>query len=226
VAESSTHSHSHLELSETMNDPPDYSASSVKLPPAALRLATLDFDPLGHPYYKFPPFLSSPAGTPLIPFDQFEAIGIEIFFDSDGEEVDGKGIPTVELGTKHGLAGDTEKRKKKKRAKNGDNSRNGPWWEEWGESEDLRRADCFDPYVQAPHREINLFIYDSITPEIPLGLTDFLKVHTISSKIVTGRLYYNLCMTMCVYRLLCLAHVLFVCLAVVPPFLRSFGACK
>lgn len=132
-------------MSETVKGSPDYGASSVKLPPAAYRLEILDFDPLGHPYYKFPPFLLPPDGTELIPFDKFEARGIEVSFDSDVEEVDGLGIVTIELGTRHGPTGDTEKRKKKKRVRNGNGTKKGPWWEEWGDGEDLRRADIFDP---------------------------------------------------------------------------------
>lgn len=135
-------------MPETVNDAPNFGASSVKLPPAAFRLEALDFDPSGNPYYKFPPFLLPSDGTPLVPFEKFEAKGIEISFDSDVEEVDGEGIPTVELGTKHGPTGDTEKRKRRKRSKFDGDSRKGPWWVEWGESEDLRRADCYDPYVQ------------------------------------------------------------------------------
>ncbi|KAF8513862.1 hypothetical protein JB92DRAFT_2921410 [Gautieria morchelliformis] len=137
-------------MSETVN----FEASSVKLPPAAFRLDTLDFDPTGNPYYKFPPFLSPPAGTPLIPFDKFEASGIEICFESDDvEEVDGEGIPTIELASKHGPGGDTDRRKRKKRPKNGDDSRKGgPWWEQWREGEDMRRADCYDPNVARTDR--------------------------------------------------------------------------
>lgn len=187
-----------------MNDPPDYSASTVRLPPAALRLGALEFDPLGHPYYRFPPFLPPADGTPLIPFYQFEAIGIEIHFESDGEELDGNGIPTIELGTKHGPAGDSEKKRKKKRSKNVDNSKKGqPWWEEWGETEDLRRADRFDPYVQL-YLGITLIYNNPVTAVILPDATDLFKVHMISSKIATGPRYYNLCTITYVYRLLCL----------------------
>lgn len=134
-------------MTETINGA-NLGASGVKLPPAALRLESLDFDPTGNPYYKFPPFLSTPNGTQLVPFHKFKARGIMISFDADLEEIDGEGIPTIELGTKHGPTGDTEKRKRKKRSKLDVESRKGPWWEEWGEGEELRRADCFDLYVQ------------------------------------------------------------------------------
>ncbi|KAF8589655.1 hypothetical protein K439DRAFT_326594 [Ramaria rubella] len=119
--------------------------ADFKLPPAALRLPTLEFDPTGNPYYKFPPFLSPPDGVPLIPFDKFRPHGIEINLDSDVEELDGDGIPTVELSAKHG---DKEKKRKKKKTKReGDESQRKVsfWYDDWNEGEDLRRADAFDP---------------------------------------------------------------------------------
>lgn len=121
---------------------------NVKLPPAALRLENLDFDPTGNPYYKFPPFLSPPDGKELIPYDKFKPHGIQIALESDVEELDGEGIPTVELGVKHLSSREREKKKKMRSYRDGESSPMSSWWDDWNEGEDLRRADSYDPCVQ------------------------------------------------------------------------------
>lgn len=127
---------------------------NIKLPPAALRLGSrLEYDVLGTPYYKFPPFLSPPDGIELIPFNKFQPVGIEIIFDPDEEEFDGAGIPTVMLGTKHVPLSERDlERKKKKRKKKDEGSqamriprRDAMWWEDWADGEDLRRAEPENP---------------------------------------------------------------------------------
>jgi hypothetical protein len=192
-------------MSETVN----FESSGGKLPPAAYRLDNLDFDPTGNPYYKFPPFLSPPAGTPLIPFDKFKASGIQIAFETDVEELDGEGIPTIELGSKHGPGGDADRKKKRKRPKNGDDSRRGPWWEEWREGEDLRRADSYDPYVERMLANAYSFVNAIVAVTSP-GPTDLLKADMIFCRIVIGPLYCSLYMIMYVYRSLHLACILVV----------------
>src|SRR5271155_4980790 len=51
---------------------------------------------------KFPPFPAQPLETTIIPFKDFKEHGIRIFSDT-GVEMDGLGIPTVELGVVHEL---------------------------------------------------------------------------------------------------------------------------
>ena len=53
------------------------------------------------PIIKFPPFPIQPLET-IIPFKDFKEHGIRIFSDT-GVEMDGLGIPTVELGVVHEL---------------------------------------------------------------------------------------------------------------------------
>jgi hypothetical protein len=50
---------------------------------------------------KFPPFPPVPEGTTILPFASFKEKGIQIAPSHSGEEVDGLGIPTVELRVPH-----------------------------------------------------------------------------------------------------------------------------
>lgn len=57
------------------------------------------------PFLKFPPFPTQPntgEGASIIPFKHFKEHGIRIFSDT-GVEIDGLGIPTVELDVIHDL---------------------------------------------------------------------------------------------------------------------------
>jgi len=101
------------------------------------------------PFITFPPFPKPPQGVTLIPFKDFRARGIQLFAEgvgsSNGEdmELDGLGIPTVELRVKHSTdecKSNTRKRKRKKKTAvvEGVPTRKVPWYEEWEEGEDLR----------------------------------------------------------------------------------------
>lgn len=55
------------------------------------------------PKMKFPPFPTKPdTGVSIIPFKRFKEHGIRMFSDT-GVEMDGLGIPTVELAARHDL---------------------------------------------------------------------------------------------------------------------------
>jgi hypothetical protein len=97
------------------------------------------------PLLTFPPFPEVPKDSGLVPFKDFKPSGIQISVSGDdGIELDGLGIPTVELRVKH----DTDEPKtgkKKKKSKSartagldGEPAKRLTWWEEWEEGEDLR----------------------------------------------------------------------------------------
>ncbi|KAG2066082.1 hypothetical protein BDR04DRAFT_1107344 [Suillus decipiens] len=101
------------------------------------------------PFVTFPPFPQPPPGVTLIPFKDFRARGIQLFGEVVGGpneedmELDGLGIPTVELRVKHSTdecKSNTRKRKRKKKTAvvEGAPARKVPWYEEWEEGEDLR----------------------------------------------------------------------------------------
>ncbi|KDQ29742.1 hypothetical protein PLEOSDRAFT_1083328 [Pleurotus ostreatus PC15] len=118
---------------------------------------------------RFPPFPPVPPGTVITPFAQFRECGIQIEFGAgDGDiELDGRGIPTIELRTKHDTdESKSEARKRKKsrqrqkdreeeeqRARQRVTNNSGPktpatlgkplikeWWQDWEEGENLRRS--------------------------------------------------------------------------------------
>ncbi|KAG1735899.1 uncharacterized protein EDB91DRAFT_1250230 [Suillus paluster] len=100
-------------------------------------------------FITFPPFPKPPPGVTLIPFKDFRACGIQLFAEVVGGqneediELDGLGIPTVELRVKHSTdecKSNTRKRKCKKKtaAAEGVPARKVPWYKEWEEGEDLR----------------------------------------------------------------------------------------
>jgi len=100
--------------------------------------------PAPEPLLTFPPFPPVAEGNTLVPFKDFKPSGIQIF-SGDGEvELDGLGIPTIELRVKHDTDEQktgTKKGKKKKKvvqAVDGEPVRRLTWWEEWEEGEDLR----------------------------------------------------------------------------------------
>ena len=83
--------------------------------------ATILVSSIDSPSIKFPPFPTQPnvgEGTSIISFKHFKEHGIRIFSDT-GVEVDGLGIPTVELAVIHDLDEcKTETRRKLKDGKN------------------------------------------------------------------------------------------------------------
>ncbi len=117
---------------------------------------------------RFPPFPQVPPGVVITPFSQFRECGIQIEFGAgDGDiELDGRGIPTLELRTKHDTdESKSEARKRKKtrqrqredeeqrarqRAANNTSAPKTPatlgkplikeWWQDWEEGENLRRS--------------------------------------------------------------------------------------
>jgi hypothetical protein len=120
-------------------------------------MSTID-GPIADPdFLRFPPFPVPPSGTKIIPFKDFKESGIQMNLsgDSDRVEVDGLGIPTVELRSKH----DTDQCKTgsavrvKKKPPPPDRGRlegkkKWEWWEIWEEGEDLRGASfCHYSYV-------------------------------------------------------------------------------
>jgi len=101
------------------------------------------------PFIIFPPFPTPPPGVTLVPFKDFKPRGIQLFSEATGGldeeemELDGMGIPTVELRVKHltdECKSGTRKRKRKKKtaAADGMPVKKLPWYEEWEEGEDLR----------------------------------------------------------------------------------------
>lgn len=117
--------------------------SRIAEPSAADTTATQDLA-----FITFPPFPKPPPGVTLIPFKDFRARGIQLFEVVGGQneedmELDGLGIPTVELRVKHSTdecKSNTRKRKRKKKTAGVDSApaRKVPWYEEWEEGEDLR----------------------------------------------------------------------------------------
>jgi hypothetical protein len=98
------------------------------------------------PLLTFPPFPEVPADSGLVPFKDFKPAGIQISVSGDNEiEIDGLGIPTVELRVKHDTDEPKTGKKKKKKSKSaktggvdGEPVKRLTWWEEWEEGEDLR----------------------------------------------------------------------------------------
>ncbi|KAL4264501.1 VRR-NUC domain-containing protein [Pleurotus pulmonarius] len=117
---------------------------------------------------RFPPFPPVPPGVVITPFSQFRECGIQIEFGAgDGDiELDGRGIPTLELRTKHDTdesKSEARKRKKTRQRQREDeeqrarqrvaNNTSAPktpatlgkplikeWWQDWEEGENLRRS--------------------------------------------------------------------------------------
>ncbi|KAH8826025.1 hypothetical protein DL96DRAFT_1610647 [Flagelloscypha sp. PMI_526] len=102
------------------------------------------------PIYDFPPFPSTPDGVTLISFASFQEHGISIHSDpKTGEEIDGLGIPTIEIRAKH-LETDECKsdairyQKQKAQAKLVQKAKANafqaglPFWEQWMEAEEAR----------------------------------------------------------------------------------------
>ena len=100
----------------------------------------------------FPPFPQLLEGSTLPAFKDFQSSGIQMFSGDNDVEIDGLGIQTVEMRTKHETdAIKTGNRKGTKRVRKaaaaaqreaaearGEPVKKLTWWEEWEESEDLR----------------------------------------------------------------------------------------
>lgn len=115
------------------------------------------------PYLKFPPFPAPPEGVNIIPFKNFRERGIQMFSVNDGTEVDGLGIPTVELKVRHVTDGcKTDGRRPNKKATAVQNltepKRRLEWWEQWAEGEDLRVTSFnYNPCVLCVLKGLKLF---------------------------------------------------------------------
>ncbi|GJE97414.1 hypothetical protein PsYK624_136310 [Phanerochaete sordida] len=97
--------------------------------------------PLERPFVVFPPFPDPPAGAQIPVWSHFKPAGIRVAPDEDGIERDGRGIPTVRLGSHHKLT-DAEKTKysSRKKQRKGASGVVVPWYELWQEDETTRRA--------------------------------------------------------------------------------------
>lgn len=129
------------------------------------------------PTIKFPPFPPQPdagEGASIIPFKRFKEHGIRIFSDT-GVEMDGLGIPTVELAVRHDL--DECKTETSRKLKDGKDGKRGKtpvrepvklnpmekaedrrtqryllfakkeWFDQWAEGEHLRGLKTYDSYA-------------------------------------------------------------------------------
>lgn len=138
------------------------------------------------PFVTFPPFPKLPPGVTLIPFKDFRARGIQLFGEVVGGpneedmELDGLGIPTVELRVKHSTdecKSNTRKRKRKKKtaAAEGVPARKVPWYEEWEEGEDLRitkgKFDSNMSHVDRLFHAANDFRVNRTWPPIASGVS-------------------------------------------------------
>ncbi|KAG1844950.1 hypothetical protein DFJ58DRAFT_801710 [Suillus subalutaceus] len=138
------------------------------------------------PFVTFPPFPKPPSGVTLIPFKDFRARGIQLFGEVVGGpneedmELDGLGIPTVELRVKHltdECKSNTRKRKRKKKtaAAEGVPARKVPWYEEWEEGEDLRitkgKFDSNMSHVDRLFHAANDFRVNRTWPPIASGVS-------------------------------------------------------
>ncbi|KZT29500.1 hypothetical protein NEOLEDRAFT_1056468 [Neolentinus lepideus HHB14362 ss-1] len=93
---------------------------------------------------RFPPFPAAPEGVSIVPFKDFKATGIQMrIAGEDQVEIDGLGIPTVQLRVKHFPDGSDGKQQKKRKRKKKNAFAGGagqlqrPWWEVWEEGEEL-----------------------------------------------------------------------------------------
>ncbi|KAL0950295.1 hypothetical protein HGRIS_010274 [Hohenbuehelia grisea] len=124
----------------------------------------------------FPPFPKAPPGVDIIPFSEFTECGIEIELFGDGDaEVDGRGIPTLEIKKKHDTdvvksnprkrkidqANETLRQEQEAAAKAGDaearkkiaqRKPQPEWWQEWQAGEELRFASPFQESMTAQDR--------------------------------------------------------------------------
>jgi hypothetical protein len=115
-------------------------------PPGKAASAVPDIDPT---FIRFPPFPAVPEGVTIIPFKDFKECGLQVFNDDPEVELDGRGIPTVELPVKHATdESKTNAKKKRKKAaqvpltnayaNNGVPQAKKEWWQTWEETEASR----------------------------------------------------------------------------------------
>ncbi|KAL4081360.1 hypothetical protein V8B97DRAFT_13831 [Scleroderma yunnanense] len=120
------------------------------------------------PFTRFPPFPNPPEGVTIMPFKDFKPRGIQLFAqlkrsdngdEDDDVELDGLGIPTLELRVKHTTDECKSNKRKKRKKKHTDSATPGapakklPWYEEWEEGEDLRVIKgSYDTSIQASDR--------------------------------------------------------------------------
>lgn len=64
-------------------------------------IGRFEIDAAGIPFYKWPPWPAPPAHACVIPFSAFVCLGISSMHKERGEEVDGLGLPTVNLDVRH-----------------------------------------------------------------------------------------------------------------------------
>jgi hypothetical protein len=100
---------------------------------------------------RFPPFPTVPEGVTIIPFKDFKEHGIQVVEGEDEIELDGLGIPTVQLRVKHDTDfSKTNPNRKRKTAREMAATRPGfrkEWWEDWEEGEDLRNHGPYNAYA-------------------------------------------------------------------------------
>jgi hypothetical protein len=93
------------------------------------------------PFITYPPFPIPPPGVAIVPFSQFKPLGIAVSIDGDSGqiEVDGLGVPTVTLNSRHDLTAEEKKMGKKKVANKTivapDGTKRQLWQEEWKATE-------------------------------------------------------------------------------------------
>lgn len=96
-------------------------------------------DENGFLHYAWPPFPNPPAGAKIVKFKDFKSHGIQLSMMDEGVELDGEGVPTVQLNVKHELEPKPKKKNKAKKKLDGQEApKRTAWWEEWAAGEDLR----------------------------------------------------------------------------------------
>jgi hypothetical protein len=107
-------------------------------------------------WIRFPPFPEVPEGVTIVPFHKFKERGIQMDPGPGGGEVDGLGIPTVELLHAHGAdqckTNTTRKEKKERADRKAVPIKKKEWWEVW-EGSDLKGS---GPYNQCVSDSLSL----------------------------------------------------------------------
>ncbi|KAI0089214.1 hypothetical protein BDY19DRAFT_944738 [Irpex rosettiformis] len=105
------------------------------------------------PFITYPPFLTPPPGVKILPFTQFKEPGIAVRIDVDETdgEVDGLGVPTVTLNSRHDLTQEERKMGKKRLANATQITADGQvrriaWHEEWRSHEKAHQF-SYDPNI-------------------------------------------------------------------------------
>jgi hypothetical protein len=107
-------------------------------------------------FLRFPPFPTPPPGVTVLPFKKFKEHGIMALSNAEGSEVDGLGIPTVELRVKHDTdvcksnanrSKETKTSAKASGQSTGSGVKKKEWWEIWAEGEMARSSYSYNPCV-------------------------------------------------------------------------------